>query len=160
MAEKQIRGKQGVPGEQGIQGKQGKRGKQGVGEIGKKGDRGRRGPPPLSVVFSFVAVVIVAFLVLTGLAYIVRQNRHKIDQNHQATIQGQKAHDALCAFNSFLLIRVKAQQQFLQKNPRGIPPGTAALIRIQIDNQQQTVNAVTPFLDHCPTNTKYPLKHK
>lgn len=145
-----VAGVQGEPGVQGIEGEPGT-GEQGVaGLAGAKGLRGRTGSQPRSVLLAFWAVILVTSLVLAGLAYTIRQNRANIHENHRLAVEGQKAHNALCALNNYLLLRVKIQRQYLRDHPNDVPPGTASLILLQIDNQQKTVDAVSPTLGHCP----------
>lgn len=156
--EEKRRGQQGVQGIQGIEGEPGKQGKPGEGSrgerglagvAGERGDRGRTGSQPRAVILSFWAVVIVTSVVLTGLAYTIRQNRQNIAANHRLAADGQKAHDALCAQNNFLRARVRDSRKFLIDHPNGVPSGTAALLRIQIASQEKTVAAVAPYLGTC-----------
>lgn len=166
MSEEEIRrGQQGVQGIQGIEGEPGKQGKPGEGPKGERGlsgaagargERGRVGSQPRSVILSFWAIVVVASLVLAGLAYVIHVNRSNIRETQRLAVEGKKAHDALCALNNELRASVGVSRAFLIHNPDGIPGIPASVIRQGIKNQQKAVDAVAPFLGPCPADTKHP----
>lgn len=57
--------------------------------------------------------------------------------------------NALCALRSDLEQRVEGSIQFLKDNPDGVPGISAKVIQQSIDNQTQTINALSQL--HCVT---------
>jgi hypothetical protein len=51
--------------------------------------------------------------------------------------------EALCTFRADLQARVQTSEDFLEKNPEGFPGFPAQTIKQGIDNQRQTVEALS-----------------
>jgi hypothetical protein len=91
---------------------------------------------------SFVAVVLVAFAVLAVMGWQITKTRQLVKSNHALALQGEQAHDAICALKADLDRRIQASLDFLVTHPNGIQGITAATIRQGIANQQLTIDAL------------------
>jgi hypothetical protein len=67
----------------------------------------------------------------------------------ERTDENQRALAALCAFQGDLQRRVDTSRDFLLDNPAGIPGISREDIQQSIDNQQQTIDVISPILA-CP----------
>lgn len=56
-----------------------------------------------------------------------------------------ETHNALCTLRHDLVLRVHSSREFLADHPRGIPGISPIQIRVGIDNQQRTVDALAPL---------------
>lgn len=84
------------------------------------------------------AVIVIGLLTLRA-----NDLERQADANRSAVL-------ALCAFEDDLERRVLTGQEFLRKHPDGIPGITGADISRSLSNQQQTLDAIKPYLTDCP----------
>jgi hypothetical protein len=94
------------------------------------------------VTASFAAVVVISFVVLAMMGYAITKTRAIARDNHALALQGEQAHDAICALKADLDRRIQASLDFLVTHPNGIQGITAATIRQGIANQQLTIDAL------------------
>lgn len=86
---------------------------------------GNLGNTVRSAVITAVVVIFAVFSVATGNA------------------RAQQTHDTLCVFYEDLNTRYTDGLKFLADNPEGIPGISAAQIQQSLDNQQQTLEALS-----------------
>lgn len=105
-------GREGQVGREGVAGREGVPGTEGAtGETGAPGPKGETGEAlPRSVRRAFIAVVLVAVLVVGILGHIVNENRRH-------TRAGKEAHDALCVIKANFQVREKRTEEFLRRHP-------------------------------------------
>jgi hypothetical protein len=125
-------------GERGPTGDHGQTGETGdTGATGKTGAVGRSSALSRHVTASFVAIVVISFVVLAVMGWQITQNRERAKE-------GQQAHDAICALKGNLADRILASQTFLEERPNGIPGLTPTLIQDSIDRDKLALDAMSP----------------
>lgn len=85
--------------------------------------------------WSFAAVVLFSFTVLTLFGWQVNTTRHLAQD-------GRQAHDSLCVLKFDIGQRIKDSTTFLEEHPQGLAGIPAATIRTSIRNQQATFDAL------------------
>lgn len=91
-----------------------------------------------------VTAALIAFLAFVGL--IVTDITVNHQQNHRLNrlaAAGKNAHDALCVFRTDLERRVEASREFLREHPGGIAGIDRDTFVSSINNQQQTLDALS-----------------
>lgn len=93
------------------------------------------------IIWSFVAVTLVATLVLAGFGF-------QIEKNHQLGREGAGADAALCVLRHDYAVRIQEGEQYLAQHPHGAPGIPASAIRVSLFNQQHTLKALAGL--RCP----------
>lgn len=103
----------------------------------------REHPNPVAV----WGVVLVSVVVLAGMSYVIRGNRHNAAAAKALAVQGKEAHDALCVFKADLAARTAASRAFVEHPPREIfgikvTPALIAQAQTSATNQQATLDSL------------------
>lgn len=88
-----------------------------------------------------------AFVVVSMVALVLALVWRVQDQNRIESLARQ-TNTALCAFKTDLQRRHASGEKYLAEHPRGIPGITAREIRLSLDNQEATLDALSGLACH------------
>jgi hypothetical protein len=107
-----------------------------------------------------VGLWLVVVAMILGLGYLnITTNDHRVDDIEAlvdnvsvVALEGKAGTAAVCAFRADLVRRVKSSEKLIRDNPGLIKRLglTEAQVRSSINNQKQTVKAVSGVLSYCP----------
>jgi hypothetical protein len=87
-----------------------------------------------------IATVILIVLMMTLVIIGYTDSANQRDAIRQTSLQ---SHNALCSFVADLQGRVASAEDFLREHPNGIPGLSVEAIRTSIENQKQTIEALS-----------------
>lgn len=85
-----------------------------------------------------LAIVIVVMFLMFGFFGVLEHRR-----TDRLAKQGAQAHDAICTFRADLIRRVETTERYLENHPEGFAGIPRATIRKSLDDQRQTIEALS-----------------